>query len=210
MSAPQRSEEWLIERIGMVTGSRFQDVIAMDKSGKRFLQSRETAITEISLELLTGRPGASWSSKATRWGNEYEPMAREAYEVKTGEICSEVGFIVHPVFLQVGCSPDGLIGNHRGWEAKCPFTPAVHLKTLLNGMPPEHMAQVQGGMWVTGRAEWDFVSFHPEFPENMQLYIETIPRDDAYIENMQNHVLSAVAEINCNVRDLLNKYRVSQ
>ena len=208
MSAQQGTEDWLIERLGMVTGSRFQDVIGMDKSGKKFLQARETAITEITLELLTGRPGAMWSSKATRWGTEHEPMARAAYEVETGEVCEQVGFIVHPVFLQVGCSPDGLIGKRKGWEAKCPLTPTVHLKTLLTGMPAEHMAQVQGGLWVTEREEWDFVSFHPDFPVGMQIYIETIKRNDSYIANMQQHVLSAVAEINCNVRDLLNKYKI--
>ena len=104
--------------------------------------------------------------------------------------------------------PDGLIGKRKGWEAKCPLTPTVHLKTLLTGMPAEHMAQVQGGMWVTEREEWDFVSFHPDFPVGMQIYIETIKRDDSYIANMQQHVLSAVAEINCNVRDLLNKYKI--
>ena len=71
----QKTEEWLLERLGHVTGSRFGDIIAVGKNGK-FLKSRETAITEITLELLTGSPGAMWTSKATNWGNEQEPHAR--------------------------------------------------------------------------------------------------------------------------------------
>lgn len=206
----QKSEAWHLERLGSVTGSRFHDVSALDRTGKKFLKSRETAITEITLELLTGRPGAMWTSKATNWGNEYEPIARRNYEAATGALCNEVGFIRHPKHLQVGCSPDGLIGSRKGYESKCPLTPTVHLDTLLNGMPDEHIAQVQGGMWCCDCDEWDFVSFHPQFPPNMQLYIQTIKRDQAYIDDMAEKVLNAVAEINLNVKTLLKKYGVSQ
>ena len=122
----QGTEGWLLERLGSVTGSRFVDIIAMDKSGKKFLKSRETAITEITLELLTGSPGAMWTSKATNWGKEHEPHARLAYEQETGEICREVGFIRHPHHMQVGCSPDGLIGEDGGIEIKSP-QPHAHL-----------------------------------------------------------------------------------
>lgn len=207
----QKTEGWLRERLGSVTGSRFIDVCQMDKTGKRFLKARETCITEITLELITGQPGAMWSSKATDWGNQHEPLARMAYEAHTGEFCREVGFIRHPDHMQVGVSPDGIIeGRRRGYESKCPLTPTVHLDTLLNGMPEEHMYQVQGGMWVCGLDEWDFVSFHPLFPQRMQLYVETIKRDQAFIDAMEKHVLSAVEEINENVRRLLEKFRVKQ
>lgn len=206
----QKTEAWLLDRLGSITGSRFGEVIAMDKSGKKFLKSRETCITEITLELLTGQPGAMWTSKATNWGNEHEPLARMAYEAKTAELCNEVGFIRHPKHLQVGCSPDGLIGARKGYESKCPFTPTVHLDTLLHGMPEEHMPQVQGGMWCCDCDEWDFVSFHPLFPPSMQLYIQTIKRDDAFIADMESKVLDAVAEINLNVKNLLEKYGVKQ
>lgn len=207
----QKTEAWLQERLGRVTGSRFGEVIAMDKTGKRFLKSRETAITEITLELLTGSPGAMWTSKATNWGNENEPLARMAYEAATGEFCEEVGFMMHPDHMQVGCSPDGIIaGRRKGYESKCPLTPTVHLSTLLNGMPEEHMAQVQGGMWCCDCDEWDFVSYHPLFPAGMQLYIETVKRDEKFIASMSEHVLSAVKEINDNVKALLSKYGVTQ
>lgn len=209
MSAEQGTERWLLERLGHVTGSRFADVHAIGKTGK-YLKSRETTITEIVLELLTGRPGAMWTSNATDWGKQHEPLARMAYEAATGAFCTEVGFIVHPQHKQVGCSPDGLLGNRKGYESKCPLTPTVHLETLLNGMPEEHTAQVQGSMWVCDCDEWDFVSFHPLFPAPMQLYIETIKRDDAYIAEMSKSVLTAVAEINLNVKNLLSKYGVAQ
>jgi hypothetical protein len=211
MSAEQKTEEWLLERLGCVTGSRFGDVCAMQKNGKGYLKSRETTITEITLELLTGKPGAMWTSKATDWGNLHEPDARRLYEAATGEFCEEVGFIRHPEYMQIGASPDGLIsGRKKGYESKCPFSPTVHLDTLLNGMPEEHMWQVQGGMWVCDCDEWDFVSYNPNFPDGMKLYIQTIKRDQAFIDEMAKHVHSAVVEINDNVRRLLEKYGVRQ
>ena len=102
------TDEQKIQRLGCVTGSRFGEVIARGSKGQ-FLKSRETCITEITLELLTGQIGASFTSKATDWGNLYEPEARMLYEAATGEFCEEVGFILHPDYMQVGCSPDGLI-----------------------------------------------------------------------------------------------------
>lgn len=209
MSAEQGTEAWLLDRLGHVTGSRFHDICAVGRNGKP-LESRATAITEITLELLTGRPGAMWSSKATRWGKEHEPHARLAYEAATSRMCQEVGFITHPQHRQVGVSPDSLIGEDGGWEAKCPYTATVHLQTLLHGMPGEHMAQVQGGMWTCDRQWWDFVSYHPAFPPAMQLYIQRIERDDKFIAAMKEKVLDAVAEININVRELLAKYGVQQ
>lgn len=208
--AAQKTEAWLLERLGHITGSRFHDVHARARGGKDFLKSRENVITEVTLELLTGKPGAMWTSKATDWGNRHEPFARMAYEARTKAFCTEAGFVRHKMHMQVGVSPDGLIGKRKGYESKCPYTETVHLNTLLNGMPKEHMAQVQGGMWICECDEWDFVSYHPDFPPGMQLYIETIRRDDLFIDRMAVDVLSAVEEINYNVKTLLERYGVVQ
>lgn len=206
MHSEQKTEEWLLERLGHITGSRFDDVIAVGKRDGKPLASRKTAITEITLEILTNSPGPMWTSKATDWGKAHEPAARMAYEVRTGALCEVVGFIRHRKHPRIGCSPDGLIDHDGGWETKCPFNASVHLDTLLNGMPQGHMAQVQGGMFCTGREWWDFVSYHPMFPPEMQLYIERIYRNDAYIKDMEDRLLDAVGEIDDNVTRLLARY----
>lgn len=202
----QRTEEWYRDRLGHVTGSRFHEIIAVSKRDGKPLASRKTAIVEVALEILTNSPGAMWTSKATNWGNEHEAEARMAYEAHTGAMCTEVGFIRHPIHKQVGCSPDHLISNVGGGEIKCPYTAAVHLDTLLNGMPEEHMPQVQGGMWCAEVEWWDFVSYHPLFPPNMQLYVQRIYRDQTYIREMEDKVLDAVCEINLTVKQLLERY----
>ena len=209
MEMTQQNEEWFLSRIGKVTGSRFGDIIAVGKNGQP-LKARETIITEITLELLTGQPGATFTSKASDWGNTQEPYACLAYEVKTGVFVQKTGFIDHPTIGQCGASPDGLIETDGGFEAKCPYSSAVHLDTLLYGMPSEHMAQCQGGMLVTKREWWDFVSWNPNFPENMRLYIQRIERDQKFIDAMEEKLVIAIAEINANVKNLLEKYGVVQ
>lgn len=209
MDMSQQNEAWFLARLGKVTGSRFGEISATGKNGQ-FLKSRQTAITEITLELLTGQPGPTWTSKATNWGNEQEPFACQAYEAATGAFVEPVGFIEHPTILQCGASPDGLIESDGGFEAKSPYTAAVHMDTLLHGMPAEHMAQCQGGMFVTDRKWWDFVSWHPAFPEGMQLYIQRIERDQKFIDDMEAKIRSAIAEINTNVATLLERYGVKQ
>ena len=52
-------------------------------------------------------------------------------------------------------------------------------------MPVEHTAQVQGCMYVTGRQWWDFVSYDPRQPDGTRLYIQRIPRDSDFMEELE-------------------------
>lgn len=158
---------------------------------------------ELAAEILTGEPAEGADTKAMREGTRREPLARMAYEVRTGDIVSEVGFLLHPVLPYVGASPDGLIyPKRKGIEIKSPGA-VKHLKTLMYGMPQEHRFQVQCNLWVTGFDSWDFVSFHPLFKEPNNLYIQTIERDELLIAQMS--VMSD--ELMLDVMSIVEKYR---
>jgi hypothetical protein len=60
--------------------------------------------------------------------------------------------------------------------------------------PPEHRPQVQGNLWVTNRQWWDFVSYSPDMPEHLRLYIFRVHRDEDYIDNLEREVLAFDAE----------------
>jgi hypothetical protein len=129
-----------------------------------------------------------------------------AYTLETKNLVEEVGFVQHPSLL-AGASPDGLIGLDGCLEIKCRLT-ANHIETLKAGhMPPEHMAQVQGQLWLTGRRWCDFVSFDPTVPENARLFIERIDRDDQYIADLASAVSDFLAEVAADVA-FLQSYRV--
>jgi dihydrofolate reductase len=106
----------------------------------------------------------------------------------------EVGFCLHDEY-EAGASPDGLIEDDGGLEIKCPERSA-HLRYLLQqAEPPEYTWQIQGGMWVTGRAWWDFASYNPDFPEHLQLIVRRIKRDDAAIKKLEDAVAAFIEEV---------------
>ena len=197
----QRTPEWFQARAGLVTASRFADVMAKIKSGES--ASRKNYRAQLVCERLTGHPQESFTSPAMMWGAEQEPFAKAAYEAQTGELIEEVGFIRHSE-LGAGASPDGCVGPKGLIETKCPNT-ATHIETLMHGMSPGHVPQVQGQMWITGREWCDFVSFDPRMPEHMQLYIERIPRDDAYIANLEAEIIRFIAEIEETIEQLTKR-----
>jgi hypothetical protein len=70
-------------------------------------------------------------------------------------------------------------------------------------IPPEHMAQVQGNMWVHERQWWDFISYDPRFPAHLQLYVHRVFRDPEYIEMLEREVVKFLDEVNDNVSRLI-------
>ena len=145
-------------------------------------ESFERYAYEIATEILIEGPLATVKTKAMEKGTEREQMARSAYEIETGNIVQQVGFIEYKRNRMVGASPDGLVLDDGGIEIKCP-EPLKHTMTLLYGMPKDHIAQVQAGMMVTGRMWWDFVSFCPEH-KRFPFYVERVARDDLLISQM--------------------------
>ena len=129
------------------------------------------------------------------------------YEAATGAMVEQVGFIKHPTLQMVGCSPDGLIDEDGGYESKSPFNSVNHIWTLLEGMPEEHMAQCQGGMWITGRKWWDFQSFDPRLPQPFCRYAQRIERDDKYIAALESEVIAFTAEVAEMVKRLSDRVR---
>lgn len=211
----QRNAAWFNERAGRITASRIGDAMAFSQagiylSGKRKgqpkevrpLKTRTDYIHQLAAERITGNAKNQIGAKAMDWGTEWEPVAKSAYEERTGVLVRDVGFIVHPEFDFIGASADFLVGLDGGGEIKCPYDQEVHLASLEDGLPDEHIEQIQGGLWVTGRQWWDFVSFHPAFPNGHALYIQRVHRDDEYIAKMQDACLSLEAA----VRVIVSKY----
>lgn len=198
----QGSQEWLDQRAGCVTASRFCDVLDVGVNGKP-KEARNTYLKKLVVERVTGSATESATSASMAWGKDAEPFARTEYEAQTGRIVMESDFVRHPMHPYVGASPDGLIGTDGGYESKCPHNSAVHLWTIRDGMPREHIAQVQGCIWVTGRKWWDFVSYDPRMPADLRLYVQRIERDDIYIKALENKVMDFLAEVQIEINTFL-------
>ena len=188
----QRTPEWFAARLGIATASRFSAVLAKVKAGEA--AERRNYRAQLVVEKLTGKPVETYQNAAMQHGTDQEPFARMAFAAKSGLIVEEVGFLRHAT-IDAGCSPDGLIDEGGMIEIKCPFQTAVHIESLKNGMPKEHVPQVQGQMWITGRHWVDFVSFDPRMPERLQLFVQRIPRDEEYITTLSKEVAAFMEEV---------------
>lgn len=204
----QRSAEWFDARAGRITASRMCDVMAFSeggeyKSGKRKgqpkevrpLKARTDYIHQLAAERLTNKPRKQVKAWALQWGQDVEPAAVAAYEAETGFIVEQAGLVIHPLYDFIGASPDFTVGDEGGGEIKCPESSEVHLATLLTGLPGEHIEQIQGGLWVTQRKWWDFISYHPDFPQKTRLYVQRVDRDNEYIAKLADACISLESEV---------------
>jgi len=195
VNCEQGSPEWLSARVGIATASRFADVLARLKGGEE-AATRKGYRTELVVERLTGSPAPSFTSFDMKLGTEREPLGRAEYEARFGAFVTEVGFCRHDS-LPAGSSPDGLIEEDGGIEIKCPnrSTHFGYLKLDTFQAPSNYVAQIQGNLWITGRQWWDFVSYNPDFPPNLQLIRRRIARDNAFIAMLENEVALFLEEV---------------
>lgn len=183
----QNTPEWDALRCGRVTASEMAKVCAKGH-GKAPSKTRRTYLMRLAGEVITGRPADTYTNPDMERGHELEAEAIELYEFLTGNKVERVGFVYTD---EAGASPDGLVARTGLVEVK---TRAPHLQIellLTNKVPNEHREQIQGQLWVTGRRWVDFVSYCPDLP----LFIERVPRHDAYIAGLAMEVELFNAEL---------------
>lgn len=158
----------------MLTCSRFKDVL-----------SRSVAYRDQVRAELAGEQVKSFSNAATQWGTDSESLGVAAYELHAMKTVRKVGFVVHPKKSHVGGSPDGMVDPDGMIEVKCPFNGKIHEATRVLGVPDNHLPQIHGLMWVTGRQWCDFVSFDPRRDPPHDLFVERIARDQSWIARLE-------------------------
>lgn len=198
----QGTPEWFESRRGCVGASGISDVMAKGKTGGAST-TRTNYMMKLLCERLTGVSDDGFTSPAILRGTELEPLARSAYEVATGHIVEECGFIMHPTIAKSGASPDGLIVGTAGLiEIKCPNT-ATHVDFIRTGKPArEYQLQMLFQMACTGREWCDFVSFDNRMPEPLQLRIVRFNRDDGRIAEIEAEVKTFLEELDALVTEM--------
>lgn len=158
----QGSEEWFALRLQYpLTASEAQ---AIGNQGKGL----ETLVWKKLSEKYSSGIDEDLSNKDLRRGKELEPLAREMYELKTGNTTKIVGFVTNESISKVGgASPDGF--SEDGLiEIKC-FEDKKHFQGIVNGIEiePQYMWQMQMQMLFTERNWCDFVAYNPNFEDSL-------------------------------------------
>jgi putative phage-type endonuclease len=177
----QGTEAWYEARRGIPTSSEFACILARGKGWTKYLWT-------LAAERLTGKCADGFENASMRRGKALEEEARAVWSFTTGQHAEPVGFVRNEI---AGASPDGLIGADGLIEIKTRL-PHLHFELLEGGrVPNEHLAQLQGQMWVTGRQWCEFVSYWPGLP----LFVRTVERDDEAIERIRLAVEEFSAEL---------------
>ncbi|MBZ0331688.1 YqaJ viral recombinase family protein [Halomonas sp. ANAO-440] len=183
LTLEQGTPEWHAARLGIVTMSELKTLLVKGKGPGGFGTGALSYMHQLIGERITGEPSDVFQGNAhTQRGHELEPVARELYQEATGlPRLEQVGIILNH---GVGYSPDCLVDSQGLAEIKTKL-PKYQIELLLEGeLPQEHVAQCQGGLWVSEREWIDFVSYWPGMP----LFVKRAYRDEALISTIAERV----------------------
>ena len=182
----QGSVEWLAARRGIITASRFSDVMASPRGDSPESKSRARYMRELAFEIVADEPIENYvhyTNRAMERGKLLEAEALALYGMMRDVELTRVGLVTRQFKRwTVGASPDAFVGDRGVVEIK---TEEPHLLipriTELRGFPAEHVAQCQGLIWVAGREWCDNAIFWPKLP----IFIRRARRDERFIARFE-------------------------
>jgi hypothetical protein len=197
----QRSEAWYAARLGRLTGSVASDMMARIKSGEA--AGRRNLRTKLSLERITGRSMESdFMSVDMQNGIDREAQGLAIYEAMTGTIIERVGFLSCGEIM-AGCSLDAFVESRVGIvEAKSP-KPATHLAYLrTKTIPQDYYWQCLHNVWVSGARWADFISWQPDFPEELQYLCVRLEPTMQELVAYENEAMKFLAEVTVETNEI--------
>lgn len=192
---PQQSEKWMELRSQIPTASQFHRFMdsSFNLKQPKTIKAKEageindsvwTYICELVAEKFHGGPLPSiFNTFSTDQGKINERHARKWFCLEKECELKEVAFIKSGDGL-CGCSPDALLGEDFGWEAKCPQMPNHVRYCLEDKLPDEYALQVHGSIYVSQRKGWYFQSYFDGFP-TLLVFVE---RDETIMQKIGESV----------------------
>lgn len=178
----QGSAEWLALRLGIVTMSELECLLVSGKGTAGFGVAAFSYMDQLIGERITGEAAElPFTTRATARGHEFEIVARGLYEAREEVVTDQAAIIINH---GAGYSPDSLVRADGLTEIKSKL-PKFQVAVILgNEVPKEHVAQCQGGLWVSEREWIDFISYWPGMP----MFVKRMHRDEAMIRKIEERV----------------------
>lgn len=178
----QGTPEWFAVRLGKFTASEAQ---AIATAGKGL----DTLVFKKVAERLTGKlADEQYTNPDIERGHTLEDDARLSYELETGRLVKVVGFC--ELNEDVGCSPDGLVGDDGMIEIKSKNDINFVKEMYYDQIDPAHFWQMQMQMYVADRKWNDYTVFNPNFKK--PLIIRRVERDETSIAKIKLGLLTGI------------------
>lgn len=177
----QGTEEWFDVRRGIVTASVVGRLVTA-KTLKPADNDESRGLTALlAAERITGWTYPTFMNDDMWRGHDLEPVARDFYSAHFQQ-AEQCGFLLRQEDgWSLGYSPDALVGTDGLVEVKCP-RPKAHLATILaDEVPAYYMAQLMGGLLVSGRSWVDFVSC----TERMSPWVKRVYPDERWFDAIE-------------------------
>jgi len=205
----QNSDEWYAERIRRIGASSAPSLL-MDKKTSGYKEILDKLIEETITKDKS--ESKKWLGNSfTERGHEFEPIAREDYELRNLQVVDLVGMVIRDDWVM--CSPDGLIDDDKLHQIKCPIfnTQRKYLNIIKKNIgltDNELLKKIDGGYYkqcqfelaVTQRKINIWTSFHPHL-NPIDLSIE---RDEELISEIELRIKELKEEALIEVKSLKN------
>lgn len=196
----QGSDEWLEARRGLITAGSL-NLILTPTLKVASNEKERTHLYELLAQRVTGYVEPQYIGYDMLRGLDDEVYAREIYSEKYAPV-ETVGMVTNDdLGFVFSCSPDGLVGNDGLIEIKSRMQ-KYQAQTIIDGeVPKEYMLQIQGELFVTGRAWCDFISYCGGMP----MFVKRVYPDDAY----QFAIRESVIAFEGRLQDAQRKYEIA-
>lgn len=202
LDVKQGSTEWTLARLGVVTASEF-DALITPEGKPRTGEGVKTYLYKKLTERVLGLTGTIPQTYTMENGSLLEREALPFLEFTYGWNLSRVGFCLADN-KKCGASPDALIGEDGGLEAKCPQV-ETHMRYLCEGVvPKDYRAQVNFSLWITGRKWWKFVSYNRYLPP-LVVHVDRDEKMMTTIGEIEAEFIANLDAAEAKVREMIRK-----
>lgn len=155
----QGSDAWYAARRGILTASEMKLIITAKKLEYAQNEKEKAHLYELAAQRINNYVEPSYIGDDMLRGQDDESYARMTYDESYAAV-ETCGFVTNDKWgFTLGWSPDGLVGERRGIEAKS-RKQKFQVETIVNWkIPEEHIIQVQTGLAVSERDSMDYVSY---------------------------------------------------
>lgn len=198
-SFEQGSIEWLNARSGLLTASEMKLILTPTLKVANNDRTR-AHVYELAAQRLNQYVEPHYVGDDMLRGHEDEVRARLAYSENFAEV-TECGFVTSDKWgFTIGYSPDALVGDDGLIECKS-RRQRFQVQTIIDGVPDEHVLQLQTGLLVTERKWIDYVSYCGGMPMAV-IRVEPDPE-------LQEAIIAAATAFEQRLADVVADYQSS-